>query len=53
VITGGGANCVALTDATKGMNLAAATRTLCTDDTLTLIYGGAAVDWVEIAWADN
>jgi len=48
-----GANVLTLTDATKGLNLAAATRALSSDDTLTLMYGGAAADWVEIAWADN
>ena len=53
IIQNVGANILTLTDATKGMNLAAATRALSSDDTLTLMYGGAAGDWVEIAWADN
>jgi len=48
-----GANTLTLTDATNGMNLAAATRALASDDTLMLIYGGAAGDWVEIAFANN
>jgi hypothetical protein len=53
IIQNVGANILTLTDATKGMNLGAATRALSSDDTLTLIYGGAAGDWIEMDWSDN
>lgn len=45
-----GTDCITLTDATKGMQLAG-NDTLCPNDTITLFYDGT--DWVELDRSDN
>jgi hypothetical protein len=52
VLFNSSANDVVLTDG-NGVQLGAATRTLGTRDTLTLLYSTDIGDWIELAFSNN